>query len=119
MTSGADYNRSEELRARRDGAVLVKNSGRGMRKGDARRGSFLIDYKFTEKKSYALNVDTFNAFVQQSFLEGLAPVVVAVFEQHKGKAIAMIDWDYLMDMHDELQGLRDYYKQEQEREMWS
>ena len=108
MASGADFNRLEELRARRDGADLVKNSGRGMRKGDARRGSFLIDYKFTEKKSYALNIEAVNAFSKQAYSEGYTPVIVAVFEEHKSRAIAMIDWDLLMEMHDRIKELEEY-----------
>lgn len=41
---------SEELEAKRDGATLHRNSGRGViEKGDARLGPFCIDYKeYTE-----------------------------------------------------------------------
>jgi hypothetical protein len=98
MTSGADYNRAEELRARKDGATLVKNSGRGMRKGDARIGSTLIDYKFTESKSFSINVEKFKEFEKQAYKEGYDPVIVAIFEAHKGKAIAMVDWDELREL---------------------
>jgi hypothetical protein len=42
---------SEELEAKRDGATLHRNSGRGtIEKGDARLGPFCIDYKeYTEQ----------------------------------------------------------------------
>ena len=36
--------RTEKEEIKRDGAKAVKNSGRGMRKGDAMRNNFLIDY---------------------------------------------------------------------------
>lgn len=94
----------EELQARRDGATLVKNSGRGLRKGDARYGSFLVDYKFTEAKSYALNFKAFAKHELDSFKEGYQAVVVAIPEE--GPPIAMIDWNYLMQMVDELEELR-------------
>lgn len=100
-----DYNREEELQARRDDAVLVKNSGRGLRKGDARRGSFCIDYKFTEAKSYSLNKAKHKKHIMDAFKEGYEGVVVACFDS--GETIAMIDWNYLMQMDDELKELRE------------
>lgn len=36
---------SERGEIRRDGSKAVKNSGRGMQKGDSRLGPFTIDYK--------------------------------------------------------------------------
>lgn len=46
---------SEELEAKRDGAKLHRNSGRGwVEKGDASLGPFLIDYK-ESAKSFTLN----------------------------------------------------------------
>jgi hypothetical protein len=44
----------EQAEAERDGAVSMRNSGRGMFKGDARMFPFTIDYKFSAK-SFALN----------------------------------------------------------------
>lgn len=44
----------EQAEAKIDGAKPVKNSGRGMFKGDARLFPFTIDYKFSAK-SFALN----------------------------------------------------------------
>lgn len=96
----ADYNRAEELQAKRDGAKLVANSGRGMRKGDARLGNLLIDYKFTLSKSYSLNLEQYEKFAKQAFIEGMTPVTVAVFEGNKGRTIAMVDWDYLKELEE-------------------
>jgi hypothetical protein len=44
----------EQNEAKRDGAVSIKNSGRGLFKGDARLFPFTVDYKFSAK-SFALN----------------------------------------------------------------
>jgi hypothetical protein len=103
---GADFNRMEELQARKDGAELVKNSGRGERKGDARTQHLLIDYKFTEKGSFALNYKNFKDFKKQAFADGdREPVVVAIFTEGNEK-IAMVDWQWLQDLIAE----RDEYK---------
>lgn len=50
-----DYNLEEAKEARRDGAKLHKNSGRGQfSAGDATLAPFMVDYKFAEK-SFTLN----------------------------------------------------------------
>ena len=41
--------RTEKEEIKKDGAQGVKNSGRGMMKGDAKLGKFLVDYKHNEK----------------------------------------------------------------------
>lgn len=98
MTAGADYNKLEAKQAKRDGAVVVANSGRGMRKGDARTDDFLIDYKFTEKASYSLGVKDYQKFKIQSYSDGdRQPVVVVIFDQFK-EEVAMVDWQYLKDL---------------------
>ncbi len=51
-----DYNRRERSEAKRMGAKTVKNSGRGMVKGDGRWHNFLVDWKFA-KRSFTLNKD--------------------------------------------------------------
>lgn len=93
-----DYNRLEQIQAKRDGAELVKNSGRGFRKGDARRGSLLIDYKFCSKGSYSLNFKAFDKHYMDAYREGFEGVVVAIPEE--GKKIAMIEWEYLLQLED-------------------
>lgn len=99
-----NYNNMEKLEARRDGATLVPNSGRGARKGDARLGNLLIDYKFTDKASYALNRDTFNKHDKDAFREQLEPVIVVVFDNINRRAI--VDWNFLMYLTEEVEELR-------------
>ncbi len=87
----------EQLEARRDGATLVANSGRGVRKGDARFGNLLIDYKFTQAKSFAVNRDAFNKHDKDAFNEGMEPVIVVVFDEVNRRAV--VDWNYLLYLH--------------------
>ena len=44
-----DYNRREAAEAKRIGAKIHKNSGRGMVKGDMSNDDFVIDAKFANK----------------------------------------------------------------------
>lgn len=107
MTKGAQYNRAEELQARKDGAELVKNSGRGMRKGDARlNGKYLLDYKFTDGKSYSINLDKFKDFEKQAWAERLNPIIVAIFRSYGDKGLAILPWEDLKEIIRELESLR-------------
>lgn len=101
MTTGAEWNREELLQARRDAVELVPNSGRGNKKGDARlkthNRTLLIDYKFTDKNSYAINLAEFYKFFMQAYKEQADPAIVAVFRTH-GKELAIVEWDLLKDL---------------------
>lgn len=94
-----EVNELEKLQARRDGATLVKNSGRGMRKGDARTNVFLIDYKFTEKGSFSLNLNKFRKHQKDAWHEAREGVIVAVFmeDNQPNRTVAMVDWDWLKE----------------------
>lgn len=96
-----NINDKERRQAKRDGADVVKNSGRGMNKGDATLENYMVDYKFTEKASYSVNLAKFNALEKQAWREGKTAITVAVFEDHRGKAIAMIEWEALKELIDE------------------
>lgn len=49
-----DYGKVEAAEAKRIGATLHKNSGRGMTKADASNDRFVIDFKYAEK-SFTVN----------------------------------------------------------------
>ena len=107
MSVGAEFNDEERRQAKRDGAVLVKNSGRGQRKGDAIMGNLMIDYKFTGKNSYTINRAKLNDFRRQAWTEDKDPVTVVIFTDGKQEEYAICDWQYLMDLkrdYDELKG---------------
>lgn len=101
-----DYNRKEELRARKDGAALVSNSGRGMRKGDAVYRGYKVDYKFTDAASFSLNVGKFKSHEKDSWREGFEGCFVVVFDNHNEKAVAMIDWDNLKALLEDYEDLK-------------
>lgn len=96
-----NINRKELLQARKDGAEVVKNSGRGMAKGDATLGSYMIDYKFTEAASYSLNLKKFHDLEKQAWREGKTAVTVAIFDKHNGKGVAIIEWEALKELLNE------------------
>lgn len=96
---GEDYNKAEASKARKDGAQLVKNSGRGLNKGDAKTDHLLIDYKFTEKNSYSINIGAWRKHELDAFKSAdRQPVVVAVFTEHKDKSLAIVDWQFLLEL---------------------
>jgi hypothetical protein len=103
MTKGADFNALEIRKARNDGAEIVKNSGRGQRKGDARLYNLLIDYKFTEASSFSVNLKSWEKHAQDAWGEGYEPVIVPVFESHRGKSLAIVDWEFLKGLVTDLQ----------------
>lgn len=105
--NGADYNDLERKQARKDNAELVKNSGRGQRKGDARRPPLLIDYKYTEAASFSINVKAWSKHAKDSWAEGLEPCIVPIFQTHGSQCLAIVDWDYLKRLEDELVELRE------------
>lgn len=107
---GADFNKEEKKMAKRDHATVVKNSGRGERKGDARTDDFLIDYKFTSKDSFALNLEKFTKHEKDAWKEQRFPVIVTVFTERGNKSIAMLEWDTLKDMLQEMQEEIDYLR---------
>ena len=58
-----DYNKKEKSEAKRMGATLHKNSGRGrVKKGDGSWKRFIIDWKFA-RKSFTLNKDVWSKVV--------------------------------------------------------
>ena len=61
---------SEESEAKRDGAVLQPNSGRGKnKKGDATLGPFLIDYK-EYAKSFGVSISVWAKLSRDAILKG-------------------------------------------------
>jgi hypothetical protein len=98
VMEGADYNKLEKKKAAKDGAALVKNSGRGMNKGDAKTDQLLIDYKFTGKNSYSINHGAWRKHELDAVRCGREPVIVAIFTEHKDKSLAIVDWEYLKEL---------------------
>jgi hypothetical protein len=106
MTVGAEYNWDEKRQAKKDGAVVVSNSGRGQNKGDAVREPLCIDYKNTDKASRSISMAEWKKHAKDSWQRGLEPVLVSIFRMHDGKGLATVDWDWLKATMDELEELK-------------
>jgi hypothetical protein len=88
---------SEKELAKSDGSRLVKNSGRGLKKGDAVYGKYLIDYKETEKSSYSLNIDKFSVHLRNAYIQNQHGIYVVWFKNNN-KKVAIIEWSLLKDL---------------------
>jgi hypothetical protein len=94
---------SEQAEARRDGAKLQKNSGRGKKqKGDAVQGDMLIDYKeYANSFSVSRNVWSKVCTDAATVNIHLAPVIKLVLGSGNMKTrLAIINWSYLMYLKD-------------------
>lgn len=89
----------EKKEAEADGAKLVKNSGRGMVKGDAHLGNHLIDYKHYSKQ-YSVSVKNWKKVRDDAIREGFMIPVLSVILDGDIK-LAVIDWEYFMELIDE------------------
>ena len=93
-----DINKLEKSEAKKDGAQLVPNSGRGSQKGDAKFPEYLIDYKFNTK-SFSLTHDNWEKLRKQAWYENhREPLVSVVFTD--GPKVAIIDWDRFLYMRE-------------------
>ena len=90
--------RTEKEEIKRDGAKAVKNSGRGMRKGDAMKNKFLIDYKHCEK-SHTVSVVNWRKHAKDAWNENykhpLLCLVLGDSSQHK---LAVIGWPVFLEL---------------------
>ena len=84
--------RGEKREAALDGAKLVKNSGRGFKKGDAvLDGNWLIDYKHNDR-SFTLKSSAWSKHCRDAWNDGqYNPAIKVVFGD--GRMVAIVDWD--------------------------
>jgi hypothetical protein len=91
------FNLSEKSEAKRDGARLQKNSGRGQyQKSDAKLGDLSIDYKEYEK-SFSISRDVWGKVCTDAAKNGLDynPVIKVVLGEGMSKVrLAVVAWDY-------------------------
>ena len=91
-----DYNKLEKKQAQKDGATLVKNSGRGWEKGDAKLEGFLVDYKFNAK-SFQLTLENWRKHKNDSWSNGQRdPLIVVCFED--GTKIGLVDYAWIEEL---------------------
>lgn len=93
--------KKERDEARRDGAKLQKNSGRGQySKGDAKWRGFLVDYKHVSK-SFTLKESVWAKVCTDAFKVGGEPILKIIIG---GKVrLAILDWDVLEQLLDEVE----------------
>lgn len=89
---------TEKKQAKKDKARLVKNSGRGLNKGDAELQKFLIDYKETDASSFTISLEKFKKHELDAIHIQKEAVIVVIFKEHNGRALAVVDWEILKDL---------------------
>lgn len=95
----------EQDEARRDGAVPVSNSGRGLFKCDAILDDFGIDYKHTQK-SFTINLATWAKATKDAMSQRKLPTIKIIFwsVENENKTRLWLIRDE--EMHDYLRLLR-------------
>lgn len=102
-----DYNKREKAEAKRMGAKLNKNSGRGMRKGDGTWRNFLVDWKFANK-SFTLNKDVWSKVVTdtlKSDREKNPALIIVLGEGNQTVRLAIIEQEVLEELDSHTDGM--------------
>lgn len=88
--------RGEKREIKMDGASPVKNSGRGVLKGDASIGPALIDYKHYTS-SFSINKKSWEKHSRDAFNDGYEMAAYSVILEGDGTSVvkvAVIDWEW-------------------------
>lgn len=92
---------SEKGEAKRDGAKLQKNSGRGkIQKGDARMGNFVVDYK-EYSKSISISEEIWAKICTDTFKvdRSAYPLLKLILgEGNRKTRLAVIEWELFEQM---------------------
>lgn len=90
--------RDERQEAKRDRAQPVKNSGRGFRKGDARLGRFLVDYKHNSK-SFSLSRINWIKMRKDAWRDQYRyPCISVVLGEDSDVKVAIIEWSVFREL---------------------
>jgi hypothetical protein len=79
--------------AKQMGAQLIKNSGRGIRKGDALWRDFVVDYK--EGKSFTVNEKVWAKICGDTLQHGASKNPLIVLQLPNGAQIAILGFRHL------------------------
>lgn len=91
---------SEKNESKRIGAKQHKNSGRGIKKGDASWNNFTIDFK-ENKKSFTLNQDIWAKATTDAIRNNNDPAIVVVLgEGNKKTRLVILEFDLLESLVD-------------------
>jgi len=92
---------SERGESKRLGARPIKNSGRGMKKGDATWENFTVDFK-EYPKGFTVNKDNWAKATTDAVRNGNDPAIVVVLGEGSSKTrLAIIELDLLEQILEE------------------
>jgi hypothetical protein len=90
--------RTEKEEIKKDKAKAIKNSGRGIRKGDAMLNKFLLDYKhngknftLTHKNWLKMRKDAWNSNYRY-------PCISVVLGENSETKVAIVDWEVFREL---------------------
>ena len=90
--------RNEKEAAKRDSAKPVKNSGRGLKKGDATMGEFIIDYKHNGK-TFTLTRDAWIKLRKDAWNSNYKhPLISVVLGEDSDVKVGIIEWHLLKEL---------------------
>jgi hypothetical protein len=90
--------RTEKEEIKKDKAKPVKNSGRGVKKGDATLNKFLVDYKHNSK-TFTLSHKAWKKLVKDSWGDNYKyPCISVVMGKDSETKVAIIDWDVFKEL---------------------
>jgi hypothetical protein len=90
--------RTEKEEIKRDGAKGVKNSGRGIRKGDAELNKFLLDYKHNAS-TFTLTRVAWKKMQRDAWGSNYRyPCISVVFGENSDVKVAIIEWDVFREL---------------------
>lgn len=89
---------SEESESKKIGAKQHKNSGRGIKKGDATWKNFTVDFK-ESKKSFAINHDVWAKAATDAIKNNNDPAIIVILgEGNKKIRLAILEFSVLEDL---------------------
>jgi outer membrane phospholipase A len=89
---------SEKSESKRIGAKQHKNSGRGIKKGDATWNNFTIDFKEVSK-SFTLNQDVWAKAVTDAIKNNNDPAIIVVIgKDNKKVRLAILEFSILEEL---------------------
>jgi len=90
--------RTERQEIKKDGAKAVKNSGRGLKKGDAQLFNFLVDYKHCGK-SFTLSLKNWQKHAKDSWNDNYRhPCLSVVLGEDSERKLAVIEWSVFKEL---------------------
>ena len=90
--------RTEKEEIKRDKAKAVKNSGRGVNKGDATFHKFLLDYKHNGS-SFTLSREAWVKMRKDAWRSNYRyPCISVVLGDDSDTKVAIVDWDVFLDL---------------------